>query len=119
MSQKENDRLDELEKIAIQERDASSIRNSDGKPKVGMGFIAQEIIELENSLNTRIPGLTSRCNPEKYEVSYTALIPIMVKAIKESNALQQADKLRITQLENKISSLESLIDNIITKIGGL
>jgi uncharacterized protein YjbI with pentapeptide repeats len=119
MSQKENDRLDELEKIAIQERDASSIRTSDGKPKVGMGFIAQEIIELEDSLNTRIPGLTSRCNPEKYEVSYTALIPIMVKAIKESNAQQQADKLRITQLENKISSLETVIDNIIIKIGGL
>lgn len=119
MSQKENDRLDELEKIATQERDASSIRKSDGKPKIGMGFIAQEIIELEDSLNTRIPGLSSRCNPDRYEISYTALIPIMVKALQEANTQQQADKLRIIELENKISSLETLVGNILNKIGGV
>lgn len=48
-----------------------------------------------------------------------AIWTIATAALQEVDRQQQADKLRITQLENKISSLESLIDNIITKIGGL
>ena len=112
MSQEENDRLDELEKISIQERDASSIRKSDGKPKVGMGFIAQEIIELEDSLNTRIPGLTSRCNPEKYEVSYTALIPIMIKAMKEQNEIIEELRSSMKEQNDTVKSFSTVIEEL-------
>lgn len=48
-----------------------------------------------------------------------AIWTIATAALQEVDRQQQADKLRITQLENKISSLETVIDNIITKIGGL
>jgi hypothetical protein len=119
LSQEEDDRLDELEKIAIQERDASSIRKSDGKPKVGMGFIAQEIIELEDSLNTRIPGLTSRCNPEKYEVSYTALIPIMIKAMKEQNDTIKSFSTIIEELQSSMKEQQQIIITLQEEINQL
>ena len=48
-----------------------------------------------------------------------AIWTIATAALQEVDRQQQADKLRIIELENKVSSLETLIDNIIIKIGGL
>lgn len=48
-----------------------------------------------------------------------AIWTIATAALQEVDRQQQADKLRIIELENKVSSLETVIDNIIIKIGGL
>jgi hypothetical protein len=58
--------------------------------KVGVkdiGFIAQELAEVEDALNAHdVLALTYRENPEKLEASYGRLVPILVKAIQELSA---------------------------------
>jgi hypothetical protein len=51
------------------------------------GFIAQELQYAENEIGLKVPNLIYENNPEKLEASYGALIPIMVKAIKELKEL--------------------------------
>ena len=46
-----------------------------------------------------------------------AIWTIATAALQEVDRQQQADKLRITELENKVSSLETLVSNILNKIG--
>jgi len=56
--------------------------------KVGlpdMGFIAQELMEVQNQTQT-IPNLVSHDNPEKLEAAYGAMFPILVKAVQELTA---------------------------------
>jgi len=48
-----------------------------------------------------------------------AIWTIATAALQEVDRQQQADKLRITELENKVSSLETLVSNILNKIGGV
>jgi len=48
-----------------------------------------------------------------------AIWTIATAALQEVDRQQQADKLRIAELENKVSNLETLISNILNKIGGV
>jgi uncharacterized protein YjbI with pentapeptide repeats len=48
-----------------------------------------------------------------------AIWTLATAALQEVDRQQQADKLRIAELENKVSSLETLINNILNKIGGV
>ena len=48
-----------------------------------------------------------------------AIWTLATAALQEVDRQQQADKLRISELENKVSSLENLINNILNKIGGV
>jgi len=60
--------------------------NTRDKQKIGIkdfGFIAQDLIEAENKNKLKVPNLVSDKNPDKLEASYSALIPILVKAIQE------------------------------------
>jgi len=60
--------------------------------KVGlpdMGFIAQELVEVQNQTQT-IPNLVSHENPEKLEAAYGTLFPILVKAVQELTAKVEA-----------------------------
>jgi hypothetical protein len=70
--------------------------------KPDIGFIAQELAEVEDSLNdTDRLRLTLRDNPEKLEATPGRLLPIAIKAIQELSA-QNADLLaRLEKLENK------------------
>jgi len=64
--------------------------------KVGlkdMGFIAQELAEVEDQHDAETLQLTYRTNPDKLEASQGRLIPILVKAIQELSA-------RVEELEN-------------------
>jgi hypothetical protein len=62
--------------------------------KVGIadiGFIAQDIVALEDSLNAADSlQLSFRDNPEKLEVTQGRLIPILVKAIQDLTAKVEA-----------------------------
>lgn len=48
-----------------------------------------------------------------------AIWTIATAALQEVDRQQQADKLRIAELENKVSNLETLVSNILNKIGGV
>jgi hypothetical protein len=64
--------------------------------KVGdpdIGFIAQDLAELEDQYDPERLALTLRDNPEKLEATPGRLIPILVKAIQELTA-------RVEELEN-------------------
>lgn len=64
--------------------------------KVGqkdLGFLAQDIVELEDELNAHeILNLTLRSNPDKLEASYGRLVPILVKAVQDLSAEVQSLK---------------------------
>jgi len=72
--------------------------------KIGIseiGFIAQELQQAQIDSQINIPNLVSDINPDKLEASYGVLIPIIVKALKEQQALIDELKQRILNLENK------------------
>lgn len=51
-----------------------------------IGFTAQDLLEVQQKTNINVPNLVDESNPNKYHVSYTQLIPILVKAIQELSA---------------------------------
>jgi hypothetical protein len=72
--------------------------------KIGIseiGFIAQELQQAQIDSQINIPNLVSDINADKLEASYGVLIPIIVKALKEQQALIDELKQRILNLENK------------------
>jgi hypothetical protein len=72
--------------------------------KIGIseiGFIAQELQQAQIDSKINIPNLVYDINPDKLEASYGVLIPIIVKALKEQQALIDELKQRILNLENK------------------
>lgn len=58
-----------------------------------VGFIAQEVDEVEKLLGIEIPNLVHRDNPDKLELGAGTLIPVLVSAIKELTK-------RVEELEN-------------------
>ena len=73
-------------------------RDGSKKDVEDVGFIAQELQNVQKVTGINIPGLVYDINPEKLEASYGKLIPVLVKAIQEQNA-------KIQELEEKIDSL--------------
>ena len=72
--------------------------------KIGIseiGFIAQELQQAQIDYGVNVPNLVYDINPDKLEASYGVLIPIIVKALKEQQALIDELKQRILNLENK------------------
>jgi hypothetical protein len=59
-----------------------------------LGFIAQELLEATNNKND-VLDLVMESNPEKLEAKYGNLLPIMVKAIQEQQALIVSLKARL------------------------
>jgi hypothetical protein len=68
------------------------------------GFIAQELQSAENEIGLKVPNLIYENNPEKLEASYGALIPIMVKAIKELKELTAKQQTEIELLKQNLSA---------------
>ena len=61
-----------------------------------IGFTAQDLLEVQEKTNIIVPNLVDESNPNKYSITPTQLIPILVKAIQELSA-------KIKTLENQIS----------------
>lgn len=74
-------------------RDGSKVDITD------FGFIAQDLQNAEANVNITIPHLIHDENPDKLEASYGALIPIMVKAIKELSAITAKQQEEIATLK--------------------
>ena len=60
-----------------------------------IGFTAQDLLEVQQKTNINIPNLVDESNPDKYSITNTQLIPILVKAIQELSA-------KVKTLENPI-----------------
>jgi len=70
-------------------RPVSFVWNTRDKAKVNIpdaGFIAQELLDVQEATGITIPNLVSQENPEKLEAAYGTLIPVLVQAIKELKA---------------------------------
>ena len=74
-------------------RDGSKVDITD------FGFVAQDLQNAEANTNTIVPHLIHDNNPDKLEASYGALIPIMVKAIKELSAITAKQQEEIATLK--------------------
>jgi len=74
-------------------RDGSKVDITD------FGFIAQDLQNAETNVNTKVPHLIHDNNPDKLEASYGALIPIMVKAIKELSEITANQQEEINTLK--------------------
>jgi len=67
-------------------RPVKFIWNQRDSGRVGLddvGFIAQESLETVNKYNANWMGLVDNQNPEKLEMSYGKLVPVLVKAIQQ------------------------------------
>lgn len=74
-------------------RDGSKVEITD------FGFVAQDLQNAQANTNTIVPHLIHDNNPDKLEASYGALIPIMVKAIKELSAITAKQQEEIATLK--------------------
>ena len=79
-------------------------RDGSKKDMVDFGFIAQDLKQAEEKMGIKVPNLIYESNPDKLEASYSTLIPIMVKAIKELKYLTAKQQEEIEELKNKISA---------------
>jgi ethanolamine utilization protein EutQ (cupin superfamily) len=90
--------LDFLTKL----RPVSFTWNTRDKAKVDVedsGFIAQELLQVQEQTGIIIPNLVSQENPDKLEAGYGTLIPVLVSAMQELTAM-------VKQLQNEITTLK-------------
>jgi hypothetical protein len=64
-----------------------------------MGFIAQDLKQVQKDTGITVPNLVYESNPDKLEASYGTLLPILVKAVQELSA-------KVTILETELSELK-------------
>lgn len=77
-----------------------------------MGFIAQDLQQVQEETGIVVPGLVSDSNPDRLEASYGTLLPIMVKSIQDLSAKLTTSEAKITELETKNTELQSQLDTI-------
>jgi hypothetical protein len=85
----------------------------DSNPNQGttrVGFIAQEVRTVLGEDNN-VLNMVYESNPEKLEMSYGQLVPVLTKAVQELNTSLETEnaqlKSRLTAIELRLSALES------------
>jgi hypothetical protein len=63
------------------------------------GFIAQELLAVQEDTGITIPNLVSQENPDRLEAGYGTLIPVLVSAVQELTSM-------VKQLQNEIDTLK-------------
>ena len=76
-----------------------------------IGFIAQDLQEVQKETNTLIPNLVSDHDPEKLGICTSTLIPVMVKAIQDLNNEIKDLKKENQALESRLKLLEDTNNN--------
>ena len=66
-----------------------------------IGFIAQELQEVQKETNTEYLKMVIDENPDRLEASYGQLVPILVKALQEATT-------EINTLKTRVSALEAV-----------
>jgi hypothetical protein len=64
-----------------------------------IGFIAQDLQQVQKDTGITIPNLVYESNPDKLEVSYGTLLPILVKAVQELS-------IKVRALETELNELK-------------
>lgn len=91
--------LDYINKVRPVEFDWNTREGSSWDGKHVAGFIAQELMAVEDEYNAEFLGSVLRNNPDRLEAGPAALIPVMVKAIQELSE-------KVKDLENKLETLK-------------
>ena len=66
-----------------------------------IGFIAQDLQQVQKDTGIVIPNLVYESNPERLEASYGTLLPVLVKAVQELSAEVNTLKIELNELKNK------------------
>ena len=72
-----------------------------------IGFIAQDLQQVQLDTGIKIPNLVYESNPEKLEASYGTLLPLLVKSIQELSHKNQELSQEITDLKQEITDLKN------------
>ena len=76
------------------------LRNSEAdKGREASGFIAQEVLGIEEKFDARYAGIVSTNDPEQYTLATAAIVPILVNAVKELAKDNAALRARVEKLE--------------------
>ena len=67
-----------------------------------IGFIAQDLQQVQQDTGITIPNLVYAVNPEKLEASYGTLLPLLVKSIQELSQDNKRLNAKIQELAAKI-----------------
>jgi hypothetical protein len=78
-----------------------NMRNGGKKDIPEIGFIAQDLQQVQKDTGITIPNLVYESNPDKLEATYGTLLPILVKAVQELSAEVKALKTELNELKNK------------------
>lgn len=65
-------------------------KNEEIRGQADIGFIAQQMAEVQAATGIAVPGLVDSTDPEYLLANYNKLLPLMVGAIKELDARVQA-----------------------------
>ena len=65
-----------------------------------IGFIAQDLQQVQKDTGIVIPNLVYESNPERLEASYGTLLPVLVKAVQELSG-------KVTSLETELNELKN------------
>ena len=82
---------------------------TDSNPHQGttrVGFIAQEVQTVLGEDNA-VLNMVYEANPEKLELSYVQLVPVLTKAVQELSSQLTAEKQKTSALESKITTIEA------------
>lgn len=80
--------------------------------KVGIpdiGFIAQDLLSVQQTLGVEVPNLVFEADPDRLEAAYGTLIPILVRAIQQLSDMLDCEKAERMKLEGRIDALENYV----------
>jgi hypothetical protein len=73
--------IDQLKPVHFEWNMREGGKSKKGSPEIG--FLAQDLLEAQDTTGLHVPGLVDTHNPDKLLASYGTLIPVLVKAIQE------------------------------------
>lgn len=94
-------------------------KTRDGNAKDGtreIGFIAQDLLALEEKYNAPQLKTVLQENPEKLEISMGRLLPPAIKAIQELNTKVEQQQTLLEQQQDIINKQQEAIDKLLAKL---
>jgi hypothetical protein len=79
-----------------------------------IGFIAQDLQQVQQDTGMKIPNLVYDVNPEKLEASYGTLLPLLVKSIQELSQKNNELSQKMLELSQDLSQEIQELKNEIT-----
>jgi hypothetical protein len=76
-----------------------------------IGFIAQDLQQVQQETGIIIPGLVSDINPDRLEASYGTLVPILVKATQDLSKQVNELKTINATLQSQLNSIMTILTN--------